>query len=305
MIVDFHTHAFPPGFRARRTELAARDATFGDLFADPKARMATSNELVSAMDEDGVDVSRSSWASAGPIRASRARPTTTSSSRWPAILAVSLDSRALTPAWPDWGADEAERCAAAGLRGVGELHPDTQRFDIGDASTMAPLVDVAGQHGLVLTTHSSEPVGHSYPGKGRTRPEALWRFIQAYPDVVLVCAHWGGGLPFYALMPEVGAALGNVYFDTAASPFLYEERIFDVATRLVGAEKVLLASDHPLIRPKRVLGELDRSGLSPADRAAVAGGNAARLLGLEPCPPSPGGSEIEGGGDARTRRPES
>ena len=57
MIVDFHTHVFPPGFRDRRAELAARDATFGDLFADPKARMATADELVAAMDEDGVDVS--------------------------------------------------------------------------------------------------------------------------------------------------------------------------------------------------------------------------------------------------------
>ena len=279
MIVDFHTHVFPPGFRARRAELAARDATFGDLFADPKARMATADELVAAMDEDGVDVSvvmGIGWTDPGVAREANDY-IVESVARHPGRL---VGFGGVNPAWPDGGADEAERCAAAGLRGVGELHPDTQRFDLGDPSTMAPLAEAARALGLVLTTHSSEPVGHSYPGKGRTRPEALWRFIQAYPDIVLVCAHWGGGLPFYALMPEVAAALGNVYFDTAASPFLYDERIFDLAARLVGHEKILMASDHPLIRPSRVLGELARSGLSPAERAAVAGGNAARLLGL-------------------------
>ena len=218
----------------------------------------------------------------------------------------------VNPAWPDGGADEAERCAAAGLRGVGELHPDTQRFDLGDPSTMAPLAEAARALGLVLTTHCSEPVGHSYPGKGRTRPEALWRFIQAYPDIVLVCAHWGGGLPFYALMPEVAAALVNVYFDTAASPFLYDERIFDLAARLVGHEKILMASDHPLIRPSRGAG---RAGpLRPLRRGTRGDlrrqrGPAARpggRLGSFSCPLSRGRREPErqaSGGFARSGRP--
>ena len=185
--------------------------------------MATTDDLVAVMDEDGVDVSvvmGIGWTDPGVAREANDY-VVESVARHPGRL---VGFAGANPAWPDGGAGEAERCAAAGLRGVGEMHPDTQRFDIGDAATMAPLVDVAREHGLVLTTHSSEPVGHSYPGKGRTRPEALWRFIQAHPDVVLVCAHWGGGLPFYALMPEVAAALGNVYFDTAASPFLYDER---------------------------------------------------------------------------------
>ena len=79
--------------------------------------------------------------------------------------------------------------------GVGELHPDPQGYDIGDERTMAPLMEAARHLGLIVTTHSSEPVGHTYPGKGATRPESLWRFILAFPDVTIVCAHWGGGLP--------------------------------------------------------------------------------------------------------------
>ena len=51
-----------------------------------------------------------------------------------------------------------------------------------------------------------------------------------------MCAHWGGGLPFYALMPEVEDSLSNVYFDSAASPFLYDASVFPTVAGLVGRE---------------------------------------------------------------------
>ena len=38
----------------------------------------------------------------------------------------------------------------------------------------------------------------------------------------VVLAHWGGGLPFYELMPEVAALLGDA---CAASDILYSTRI--------------------------------------------------------------------------------
>ena len=92
-------------------------------------------------------------------------------------------------------------------------------------------------------------------------------------------AHWGGGLPFYALMPEVRAALANTWFDSAVSPFLYDAEVFDVATRAVGAEHVLFGSDYPLLRASRVVDQA-RGTLDAATAQAVLGGNAARLLGL-------------------------
>ena len=54
-VVDSHTHVYPGWLRDGRERYAAVDATFGELFADPKAKMATAEELVGAMDEDGVD----------------------------------------------------------------------------------------------------------------------------------------------------------------------------------------------------------------------------------------------------------
>jgi len=40
-------------------------------------------------------------------------------------------------------------------------------------------------------------------------------------------------------MPEVADALSNTYFDTAASPFLYSDRIFELVSDLLGPERIL------------------------------------------------------------------
>ena len=187
----------------------------------------------------------------------------------------------VNPAWGKAAVDEAKRCAAAGLRGIGELHPDTQGIDIADAALMAPLMELARSLDIPVLLHCSEPVGHLYPGKGNTTPEKVWQFIRNFPDNTVICAHWGGGLPFYALMPEVGAALTNVYFDTAASPFLYRSGIFSTVTDLIGADRILFASDYPLMRPSRALGEIAGEPLSDQQRRSILGENAARLLGIE------------------------
>ena len=52
--------------------------------------------------------------------------------------------------------------------------------------------------------------------------------------MTVIAAHWGGGLPFYALMPEVREALENVYFDTAASHLLYDATVYRRVIELVG-----------------------------------------------------------------------
>jgi predicted TIM-barrel fold metal-dependent hydrolase len=278
VIIDFHTHIFPPWLRDHRERYVDRDATFRELFSDPKARIATAEELVQAMDEDGVDVAvvmGIGWADQGLAREVNDY-VIESVGRFGDRLA---GFAGVSPAWGDDAAREADRCAVAGLKGVGELHPDPQGFDLGDRDIMAPVLEVVRQHGLIVTTHSSEPVGHLYQGKGKTRPEVLWRFVQSCPDVTVVCAHWGGGLPFYALMPEVLDGLGNVYFDTAASPFLYAPGVFPVVASLVGADRVLLGSDYPLMHARRVLEQVEGSSLSQKDKSAIVGGNAAKLLG--------------------------
>ena len=267
MVTDFHTHILPPWLSREREKWAERDATFGELLADPRARLASAEDLISAMDEDGVD--RSVTMGFGWTDLELARECNDYIAE--SVLAHPdrlIGFGSVNPAWGDDGLRELERCAQMGLKGLGELHPDTQGFDLGDADTMRPILEVADELGLVITTHSSEPVGHLYQGKGRTTPDVLMRFIEnarAHPNVKIVCAHWGGGLPFYALMPEVKEALENVWFDTAASPFLYDSSVFRSVRDVVGTRKILLGSDYPLIRFGRIRHELEQLGMKLAE----------------------------------------
>jgi uncharacterized protein len=81
-------------------------------------------------------------------------------------------------------------------------------------------------------------------------------------------------------MPEVKAALKNVYFDTAASPFLYNSQVYSQVAQLVGADKILFGSDYPLIPQRRLLKEISALDLSAAIKRKILVGNANKLLGL-------------------------
>ena len=109
----------------------------------------------------------------------------------------------------------------------------------------------------------------------------LYDLIKTYPSNRIVLAHWGGGLFFYALMKkEVKAVLTNVWFDTAASPYLYVPDIYRVAGEIIGYEKILFGSDYPLLSPGRYMREMESAGISSEAFAAMVGENARDLLGL-------------------------
>ena len=277
MIIDFHTHIFPPWLRPRREEYLARDATFSELFSSPKARMALAERLIRRMDEDGVDVSvvmGIGWTDIELAHAANDYLIEAVAKHPDRLVGLA----GVNPAWGTEAVQEARRCSEEGLRGIGELHPDTQGYDLGDLDTMAPLMEVASDYGLMVTTHSSEPIGHEYPGKGKTRPEVLWRFIRNFPDATIVCAHWGGGLPLYGLMPKVEEGLAHTYFDTAATTLLYDERIFETVASVIGPERILMGSDYPLVRALKVIEQVESSALSRSAKDMILGGNAARLL---------------------------
>ncbi|PKB73112.1 MAG: hypothetical protein BZY75_03505 [SAR202 cluster bacterium Io17-Chloro-G7] len=279
MLIDAHCHVLPPDFQNRRSSLLDHDATFADLFAKPNARMATATDLLGAMDRGGVSkavIMGFGWAGEDVSR---------EANDYLIESALSYNGQlsafcSVNPSWGDAAVMELERCALAGAVGVGELHPDSQGFDITDKGLMAPIMDRARRFGMPVVVHSSEPVGHQYPGKGHTTPDRLYRFIENFPDNTIICAHWGGGLPFYALMPEVPEVIKNVYFDTAVSPFLYGPDVLPTVVGLIGPEKILFGTDYPLIQPKRLLRYIDEANLEEADKEAILGGNAAKLLGI-------------------------
>lgn len=278
MIVDAHVHVHRPEVAACREEYCGRDAYFQRLYAAPGARLATAEELVAAMDADGVDVSvvcGFAWSDMGICRDDNDY-VMEAVARYPGRL---VGLAVLNPCVEDKAVYEMERCAKGGLRGLGELMPDGQGYTLADVDRMRPIMEAAQALGWVVLTHSNEQVGHDYAGKGKTGPEVILRFAQAFPDARIVCAHWGGGLLFYELMPEVSKTLRNVCYDTAASPYLYDDRIYRVAAE-IAPDKILFGSDYPLLRARAYLKRIRAVGLAAEAEQAILGQNAARVFGI-------------------------
>lgn len=73
----------------------------------------------------------------------------------------------------------------------------------------------------------------------------------------------------------------NVYFDTAASPFLYTPDIYNHVVKLAGPDKILFGSDYPLMPQRRLLEEIKALDLNQKTKDLMLSGNARRLLGIK------------------------
>ena len=275
MIIDFHAHLFPRAIRESRESYFQGEPAFKMLYEPPKSRLVGAAELIADMDEDGVDravVFGFPWRKLETARANNDY-ILEAEDRYPDRL---VGLCCLDPAAPG-AAAEVERCLAAGMEGMGELAFYTGGIEAADLDRLAPLMDLC-QDKLVLI-HTNEPVGHVYPGKTPNTLRQIYDLVGRFPQNRIVLAHWGGGIFFYSLLKkEVRQRLANVWFDTAASPFLYDERIWNVARDTVGVEKILFGTDFPLLRAPRYRKDLDASALTAAEQAAVLGGNATQLL---------------------------
>lgn len=275
MIIDAHTHAFHPAQARRRDDLSSRDATFREMYADPKAKMAAAADVIEALDAAGIDravVAGFAFARDCDLRAQNRHILDAAKEYGERIIPLA----SLNPASPDWRplADEA---IAGGARGFGELRPHNQGWDPLGAEAHE-LCELAEAHGLVLLWHVSEPVGHDYPGKrGGISPTELCELATVHQRTKMVAAHLGGGLPFFLQMPEVRTALRNVWFDTAAASLLYDDESIARLAGLAGADRLLFGSDFPLLSPKRHL-ERIRAQLEGDDAAAVCGETAHNLF---------------------------
>lgn len=278
MIVDIHTHVFPPRMIERRGRLVLADPGFAEIYGKASARMVSAEALLESMARAQVDVAVISgfWWREPDLAEEHA--------------AYLLDAAAaaggrLIPYVPvaEAGAaleDRLARLVRHGARGLGEVRPGNA---LDAAAVDALLQRAAAGFNLPALVHSSEPIGHLYAGKeGGYGPGALWRLLEERPGVRVIASHWGGGLPFYALMPEVRAHIdaGRLLLDTAASAFLYERRAFTLGLALTGPRAVAWGSDFPLRAQDLDRSEVDAALPDDDAREAVLGGNAAAFLGL-------------------------
>ena len=281
MIIDFHTHIFPKAIRENREKYFPSEPAFKLLYDSPKSKLVGAREIAAAMDVQGVDrsvVFGFPWKDSALFKMQNDYVMEVVA-RYP----ERLTGLCCFDPFNREAVSEARRCFEGGLSGIGEIAFYQSGIDDTALDMLTPLMEICLDKDLLFLIHTNEPVGHLYPGKTPNTLNQIYNLITRFSENKIVLAHWGGGIFFFHLLKkEVKARLKNVYFDTAASPFLYDPEIYRYAVEIAGVDKILFGSDFPLLKPARYFKEFENAGLTQTQIDAVSGLNAAKLLKLLP-----------------------
>jgi predicted TIM-barrel fold metal-dependent hydrolase len=276
LIIDAHTHIYPPEVTENWRKIAERESWFGAEASGKVHKWSSGDDILSAMNEDGID---ESWVCGfgfndlGLCRLCNDY-----------VLEVAgksggrLKPLAVVPPLARGSEAEIQRCAELGAVGVGEILPDGQRFNIDRFEETWRFAAACHESGLFVLLHTAEPIGKNYPGKGNAGPKEAYKFALNHPELRIVLAHFGGGLFLYEQMPSVREDLKNVWYDVAAAPFLYSPDIFNCILASGACGKFLYGSDFPILRYARYKSMWDRTALIDKDLDGLLFGGARKLL---------------------------
>ena len=289
-ITDCHTHCYPE-------ELTANPAKWAQVHGEPHwaslvapldrpslQGWVTIDEMLESMDEAGVSKAILLgwyWQNEATCRWHNefiAEWVATAPERFIGFAAIYPNQKE---------ANVIKQCRYAqslGLCGVGELHPGVQQFNA-SSEGWKTLSNWCVENDWPVNLHATEVVGRNPPGTVATPLDDFVNMAQSSPKLKLILAHWGGGLAFFELNPFLRKRLKNVYYDTAASPLLYDTSTFRHMIDILGSEKILFGSDYPLRLYPRLKQKPDFStfidsidNISAEEHAAVFYNNLKNLL---------------------------
>lgn len=294
-IIDAHIHHYPP-------EIAADLSRWGREQGEPHW-----NRLMASVDPRGRPLQ--TWPSLEQLRRDMERagiaravlmgwywenPDTCGwhNAHYQSILRAQPDTfyafASVQPAAGMQAVENARKALDCGMSGIGECFPAAQGFAM-DNKAWEAICELAAERHVPVCLHVPEPAGHPNPGRVDVDLQSYVELAAKFPGTNFIFAHWGGGLPFFERNRYCRRRLANVTYDSAASPLLYDKRIWRTVCDLVGPEKMIFGSDYPLrLYPRQeaaagfdqILAEATQSDLTTEEWELISSRNISRLLGI-------------------------
>lgn len=271
MIIDAHTHIYPP--RIAKRAIAKLEENSGI----PAKTNGLREGLLASMQEAGIDYSlllpvATSAKQVDTINEEAAR--TNEAAEETGLYSFG----GIHPQTENYK-EVLRRVKNLGLKGV-KLHPDYQDAFFNDIRYKR-IVEEATSLGLYMMVHAGEDIG--LPDPIHCRPNHVVEVVKETETDKLILAHMGG----WRLWDDVREQLTElpVYFDTSFSENYIEgvEGMLDGDSfvdlvRAMGVERVLFGTDSPWSEQKQAVEWLKGTALTEEEKEKIFSKNFIRLL---------------------------
>lgn len=178
----------------------------------------------------------------------------------------------LHPDSEDQAAD-VQHLIELGLHGV-KLHPDIQNFKIDDYRCLK-IYELCEKAGLPILMHTGDN------RRDLSNPNRLKPVLEAYTDLIIVGAHFGG----WSIWEEAAAELAgyqNLYVDCSSSmPFMQDISKIPALVRAYGTDRVLFGSDYPMWSPAEELKNFLSFDFTEEEYRQMFSENACKVFSIE------------------------
>lgn len=273
-IIDAHTHVFPPEILKERDKICEKEEDFSILYSGSKAPIADFDKLREYVAREDISCAvllSFPFKDKGLIRLCNDYVISVGKEKnfFPFIMVDRYDK--------EWSERELERCFSMGAKGVGEVSFYSENFGEREFERLNLVAGFLKEVKGVLFLHVNEPLGHTYRGKIKVDFQSLYNFVKKNPELKIILAHLGGGTCFFEFMPEIKEAFKNVFYDTAALPYIYSREVYSFIENYV-SHKVIFGSDFPLLSYSRY--KKDLLGLKIEKRDMILHKNFEKLIQL-------------------------
>lgn len=268
MIIDFHTHVFPPQIAAKTLEVLKAHVYDVRGITEPSYTEGTVDSLKQSMYENGIDISV-------------VMPIATKPTQTPTINAYAkeitegniISFGSVHPAQGDWES-VLEDLAKKGFKGI-KIHPQYQDVYV-DSPEVLRVVKKAEELGLYTMLHAGVDIG--MPNSELCTPKRLSRLLDEVSGKFLIAAHLGS----FEMWDDVERYLvgSEMYFDISYACSHIEKDQFLRIVRNHGADKILYGSDSPWKSQSSPLEELKKLDLTQEEMDLITHKNAIRILDI-------------------------